>query len=84
VVLTKPRLRLFETHSLATRAKHATLEAAVGMVPAVVQVFEPKTKLDRRAFPITIRRSMTPSEQWGRGEVELFAAFVSSLNHCRF
>jgi hypothetical protein len=64
--------------------KFAALEAALGMVPAAIHVFEPRTKLDRSAFPLTVRRGMTPSEQWVRGEIELFAAFVSRLNHCLF
>lgn len=83
-MLTRPRLRVFDARSLGDRARHAALAATVGHVPAALHVLEPKTRLDRRAYSRLLHLARRPSEAWARPELELFAAFVSVRNHCRY
>lgn len=83
-MLTRPRLRVFRPASLVDRARHAALTAGLGHVPAALQVLEPRTRLDRRAYPRLLHLAQRASEAWTRPELELLAAFVSARNHCRY
>jgi hypothetical protein len=37
-----------------------------------------------RHYQALLRRYLERSQAWSKGEMELFAAFVSSLNRCKF
>lgn len=83
-MLTKLRLNLFDAQGLGQRLQDRAMLATLGMVPAAIHVFRPKTKLDRSGFSDARSWIMKRRTRWSRGEVECLAAFVSSLNHCRF
>jgi len=84
-MLTKPRLSLLEApQGVGDRVRRAAIKAVFGFYPAAIHVLAPKTRLDRSNYRRLSRRGAASNDAWTKPEVELFASFVSYLNHCRF
>jgi hypothetical protein len=58
--------------------------AAGGVVPGPIRVLSYRRELFGRHFAGCVQAAMRGARGWSLGEVELFAAFVSSLNECRY
>jgi hypothetical protein len=56
----------------------------VGTVPGPPLAISYRPKLFNRDFVGYIIRAMHGSGGWDKGHAEMFAAFVSKLNACRF
>ena len=58
--------------------------AAGGPVPGPVRVLSYRRELFGRYFAACVQEALRCARNWSLGEVELFAAFVSRLNECRY
>lgn len=56
----------------------------VGVLPGPPLAISYRPGFFHRDFIGYILRAMHGSGGWDKGHAELFSAFVSSLNHCRF
>lgn len=65
-------------------AVKAGLKVAVGRVPDAANVFLYRREFYGRWMSVCVTKVMNRTRAWSKGDVELFAAFVSSLNGCRF
>ncbi len=83
-MLTRPRLSVFEADSFYKTVKHRVFKRVFGGVPAAVHVLEPTTRMDRGGYTALYMLLLRDRGGWTRPELELFSAFTSSLNHCRF
>ena len=55
-----------------------------GHTPGPVAIMSYRRNLFGKHFAACIQEAMRKATEWSRGEVELFAAFVSQLNQCRY
>lgn len=79
------RLALLEKPSgLVQRMRFAVLRALVGQVPGPVLALSCKRRLGGQHLARCYQDGLRRSKEWSVGEIEIFAAFVSSLNRCRF
>ena len=61
------------------------IRAARGVEPVgVLKTLYYRPELFGRPFSAALHEAMRGPSDWGAGERELFAAFVSSLNQCPF
>ena len=80
------RLEILETgHRPLQKAMLAlTVLATAGQVPGPVRVLSYRRVLFGRDFAACLQEALRGARGWSLGEVELFAAFVSRLNECRY
>jgi hypothetical protein len=72
-------------HAAAERETLAAIEAASGRPPSdVVKTLYYRPEVFGRPFSEVLDLAMRGASDWSPAERELFAAFVSSLNHCPF
>jgi hypothetical protein len=55
-----------------------------GFVPGPIAVMSYRRELFGKYLPACFQEGMRDTEEWSLGEVEIFAAFVSNLNRCKF
>jgi len=60
------------------------MKAFAGLVPGPVLVLSYRRELFGKYFADCLQEAMRQSTVWRKAEVELFAAFVSQQNQCRF
>lgn len=53
-------------------------------VPGPILVMSYRRNLFGKYLAACLRESMRLGTEWTLGETELFAAFVSSVNHCKY
>lgn len=58
--------------------------ASGGTVPGPIRVLSYRRELFGRYFAGCVQEALRGARAWSLGEVELFAAFVSGLNECRY
>jgi hypothetical protein len=58
--------------------------ALIGQVPGPIAAMSYRRGLFGRWMSECFVESMQQAKHWSRGETELFAAFVSDLNRCRY
>lgn len=78
------RLSILEPRTLKDRAKYQAFKSAFGFFPDVLRTIFANTELDLSCYFAVIAAFLRPSPTWTRGEVELFASFLSSQNGCNF
>ncbi len=78
------RLSILEPRSFKDRARYQAFKSAFGFFPDVLRTMFANTKLDLSCYRKVMAAFHRPSPTWTRGEVELFASFVSSQNGCNF
>jgi hypothetical protein len=55
-----------------------------GHVPGPILVMSYRRELFGKYFAGCVQEAMRGAKEWSKGEVELFAAFVSGLNECKY
>jgi hypothetical protein len=55
-----------------------------GRLPGPIAAMSYKKELFGKALSACLLEAMRGSKSWTVGEVELFAAFVSKVNHCAY
>ncbi|MCG8349594.1 MAG: hypothetical protein MI924_17650 [Chloroflexales bacterium] len=81
------RLNLLEDNSNYTgAAKWLTplLQRMSGSIPGPIAVAAYNRSFFGAQWSVCLHKGMSQPQTWSRGEVELFAAFVSRLNECAF
>lgn len=79
------RLRCVESgHGPAARLKLALMRALGQRPPDIIRVLLHRPEFFGRPFSRLVHAVMRGRSEWSVAERELFAAYVSSLNHCRF
>ena len=80
------RLRNVETgHRLRQRLLLRFLRLAMGFEPPdVMKTFMYRPELFGSAFCPVAHEALRGKSEWSVGELELFGAFTSKLNQCRF
>jgi len=80
------RLKILERGSgLLQRCQYAIIRALLGgHVPGSVSVVSYRRNLFGKHFARCVQEALRAREEWSVGELEIFAAFVSRLNQCRF
>ena len=62
----------------------AIIRAIVGQLPGPIATMSYKRDLFGRWLSAGFVEAMEQARQWSRGETELFAAYVSDQNRCRY
>jgi hypothetical protein len=57
---------------------------AGGFVPGPIRLMTYRRDLFGKYWRACVQEAMRKGKEWTLGEVELFAAFVSNLNECRY
>jgi hypothetical protein len=79
------RLRKLENgFGLLQKIPIGIIKTLYGIVPGPIAVMSYRRELFGRYLADCCQEGMRGGSAWKRGEVELFAAFVSKLNDCRF
>jgi len=79
------RLEILESgHRPLQKVIFAVMRAATGFVPGPIAVMSYRREWMGRHYAAFTHRAMRQAREWSVAEVELFAAFVSKLNECRF
>lgn len=60
------------------------IKMMMGNVPGPIAVFSYRRDLFGKYFNDCIQEGMRGASEWSKGEVELFAAFTSKVNECRY
>ena len=55
-----------------------------GEVPGPILMMSYHRELFGRSFAACFQEGMRGATEWSKGEIELFAAFVSKLNACQY
>jgi hypothetical protein len=78
-------VRVARGHRLPEKIKlHLIGIVSGGRAPDVVRTLSYRSEFFGRSFSKVVHRLLRGPSVWSVGERELFAAFVSSLNKCRF
>jgi hypothetical protein len=78
------RLSILEPRHRSDNLRYHAFQLAFGFYPDLERLRFARTRLDRSAFGAIKRGCFHLSPAWSKGELELFAAFVSALNNCNF
>lgn len=78
------RLSFLRPTTLRDRAFEAAITAAMGFFPDVLRIQFAHTGFPTSTYESLIPRWLRGGPDWSRGEAELIASYVSSLNHCLF
>ena len=79
------RLEILESgHRPLQKLQLAALRVFAGDVPGPVAVMSYRREWMGKQYARFAQRAMRRAREWSVAEVELFAAFVSKLNACRF
>jgi hypothetical protein len=75
---------LHEGHRPLQKLQLRIIRALVGQVPGPIATMSYRRSLFGKPMSACFVESMEKSQHWTRGETELFAAYVSEQNHCRY
>lgn len=75
---------LRQGHRPLQKLQLGIMRAFAGLVPGPVLVLSYRRGLFGKYFADCLQEAMRQSTAWRKAEVELFAAFVSKQNQCRF
>ncbi len=79
------RLNILENgHRWLEKLVMKAMRLQVGYVPGPIQMAMYRSAFFGRSFTACTEGALRKSKHWRKGETELFAAFVSSRNRCRF
>ncbi len=79
------RLQLIEQpRGLMQKLRFALLRAFMGRIPGPILAMSYRRELCGKHLARCYQEGLRQAREWSVGEVEIFAAFVSSLNRCRF
>jgi hypothetical protein len=79
------RLQMLERgNGLLHRSQFGLLRRFLGLVPGPVAALSYRRNFFGKHFARCFQEAMCAGGEWRVGELEIFAAFVSSLNRCRF
>ena len=79
------RLRCLEKpRGLAQRLRFAMMRALAGRVPASILALSYQRDLCGKFLAPCYHQGLGRAREWSVGEIEIFAAFVSNLNHCQY
>lgn len=56
----------------------------IGVTPGPPAVLKHRPRYFGRHYAAIVRRALAGDGEWSKGEVELFAAWVSDLNQCHY
>jgi hypothetical protein len=71
-------------HSLAQKLRFGLMRRFLGRVPGPVLAMSYRRDLCGKHLGRCYQEGLRQMKEWPVGEIELFAAFVSSLNRCQF
>jgi len=75
---------LERTHGLIQRLRFFVISTLLGQVPGPFLVLLNRRNVAGKHLTRCYQEGLRGAGEWTVGEIELFAAFVSSLNRCRF
>ncbi len=75
--LEKPR-------GLVQEFRFACMRALAGRVPPPILTLSYRRDLCGKHLALCYREGLGKARAWSRAQIEIFAAFVSTLNRCRF
>ena len=78
------RLPILEEGLRPLQKAQLRLVTALGLDPGPIVTVSYRRELFGRPFVACMSEGMRGSRHWSRGELELFAAFVSKLNSCAY
>ncbi|HVV85339.1 MAG TPA: hypothetical protein VHE35_19890 [Kofleriaceae bacterium] len=79
------RLRLLhEGFRPLQKAQLAIIRRLVGQLPGPIAVMSHRRKIFGKPFAACLQEAMRGKSEWSVGEREIFSAFVSKLNDCRY
>jgi hypothetical protein len=70
--------------TLVQKVRFAIMRALVGQVPGPWLTLSCKRHLAGKHLARCYQEGLRRARQWSVGEIEIFAAFVSTLNRCHF
>lgn len=76
--------QLEESHGLWQKFRFMMIRAAVGSVPGPFLALSYRRDFCGKYLARCYQQGLRQAREWSVDEIELFAAFVSSLNRCRF
>ena len=71
-------------HKPLQKIKHKLIKGAIGHVPGPIAITEYRADFFGQPFNTCLEIAMRKTTVWHKAEVELFAAFVSRINTCRY
>lgn len=78
-------LKVLERGSgLLQRLQYSIVRAFLVTVPGSVSVVSYRRNFFGKHFARCVQEALRTTDEWPVGELEIFAAFVSNLNRCRF
>ena len=79
------RLKILDRGSgLLQRVQYAVIRRFVGHVPGSVSATSYRRNFFGKHFALCAQEALRTRGEWTVGELEIFAAFVSRLNRCRY
>jgi hypothetical protein len=75
---------LHNGHRPLQKLQMKLVKAIVGQVPGPIATMSYRRNLFGRWLSQCLIESMQKTKHWTRGETELFAAYVSDQNRCRY
>lgn len=79
------RLKIVDSGSgLLQRLQYAVIRRWVGHVPGSVSATSYRRNFFGKHFARCVQEALRTDGEWSVGELEIFAAFISRLNRCRY
>lgn len=79
------RLKIVDSGSgLLQRLQYAVIRRWVGHVPGSVSATSYRRNFFGKHFARCVQEALRTDREWSVGELEIFAAFISRLNRCRY
>ena len=78
------RLKIAYNDGPLQKLQYAVIRRLVGNVPGFVKLFSYRRSFFGRRFAGCVQECLRARGEWSAGELEIFAAFVSRLNRCRY
>ena len=75
---------LLHGHRPLQKVQLALIRLVTGGVPGPVRLMSYRRKFFGKPFASALQTAMREAKAWTVGELELFAAFVSKVNHCLY
>jgi len=69
---------------LRQRIRYALANIFGRRIPGPILALSYRRNVCGRHLARCVQEALRGAREWSVGEIEIFAAFVSSLNHCRF
>jgi hypothetical protein len=76
--------QLEQPHGLMQKLRYFVMRAALGRVPGPILALSYRRDFCGKYLARCYQQGLRQAREWSVGEIEMFAAFVSSLNRCRF